>query len=132
MNEGTKMLDILQVAIPTDTPVTVASEVKILEILGIVSNPQLVASMQLVSAMVPPATPATVKGLIQMLTGLMRMSPKATTTHHQTITSLLTQLNGIPDSALTFGPFLSICQTLIESSRKTPVVHREKHESKAR
>ena len=62
MNEGTKILDILQVIIPGDTPLTVSSEVKILEILGMVKDPQLIRAMQLVSALVPPATPATLKG----------------------------------------------------------------------
>jgi hypothetical protein len=123
MNERTKLLDILAVAVPTDTPVTVSSEVKILEILGIVSNPQLVAAMQLVTTILPPSTPATVKGLIQLLGGLMKMNNKATSAHHKTITSLLVQLNGIPDTPLTFGTFLPICQMLIESSAKSHTAH---------
>ena len=122
MNERKKMLDILAVAVPTDTPVTVSSEVKILEILGIVSNPQLVAAMQLVTTMLPPATPATVKGLLQLLGGLMKINDKATTSHHNKITTLLVKLDGIPDAPLTFGTFLPICEKLIESSGKSHAV----------
>ena len=132
MNEGTKLLDILQVAIPADTPLTVSSEVKILELLGIVKDPHLIKAMQLVSALVPQSTPATLKGLVQLLAGLMRMSSKATASHHQSITAILAQLDAIPDANLTFGTFLSVCQTLIESSTKTHTVHHERHDPKGK
>ena len=132
MNEGTKILDILQVTIPTDTPLTVLSEVKILEILGMVKDPQLIKAMQLVSALVPPATPATLKGLVQMLGGLMRMSSKATASHHKSVAAILSQLDAVPDTNLTFGMFLSICQTLMESSSKTHAVNHEKHDTKVK
>jgi len=122
MNERFKMLEILAVAVPTDTPVTVSSEVKILEFLDIVSNPQLVAAMQLATTMLPPSTPATVKGLLQLLGGLMKMNDKATSSHQKTITGLLVQLEGMPDATLTFGTFLPICKMLIESSGKNPAV----------
>ena len=131
MNEGTKLLDILQVAVPADTPLTVSSEVKILELLGIVKNPQLITAMQLVSALVPPSTPATLKGLVQMLGGLMRMSSKATASHHQSITSIFSQLDAVPDTNLTFGTFLTICETLIELSGKASAAHAT-HQEKAR
>jgi hypothetical protein len=133
MNEGTKLLDILQVAVPTDTPLTVASEIKILEILGIVKTPQLISAMGLVSTLVPASTPATLKGLVQLLGGLMRMSGKATAAHHKSITTILAQLDTIPDSNLTFGTFLSVCQTLTESSGKAHhPVHHEKHDPKGK
>ncbi len=120
MNEGTKILDILQVAIPADTPLTVSSEIKVLELVGIVKSPQLIKAMEMVSALIPASTPATLKGLVQLLGSLMRMSTKATAAHHQSITSILSQLDLVPDTALTFGTFFSICQTLIESSTKKP------------
>ena len=119
MSEGTKILDILEVATPTDTPLTFSSEVKILEMLGIVKDPRLIRVMQLVSALVPPSTPATLKGLVQLLCSLMQMSSKAKASHHQSITKILSELDAIPDANLTFGTFLSVCRTLIESSGKT-------------
>jgi len=125
MDERTKILDILAIAVPPDTPVTVSSEAKILEILGIVSNPQLVAAMQLVATMVPESTLATVQGLIQLLVGLMKINEKATSAHYVTMDSLLLQLEGMEDEELTFGTFLPICQKLIESSVKRQTVHKK-------
>ena len=118
MNEAMRILDILQVAVPAGTPLTVASEIKVLELLGIVKNPQLVKAMQVVTSLVPASTPATLKGLVQLLGGLMRMSTKATASHHQSINAILSQLDLVPDTALTFGTFLAVCQTLLESSTK--------------
>jgi hypothetical protein len=132
MNEGTKLLDILQVAIPADTPLTISAEVKILELIGIVKQPQLLTAMQLVSALVPPSTPATLRGLVQMLGSLMRMSTKATVSHHRSISAIMSQLDAIPDTSLTFGTFLSVCQTLVESSSKTHTVDHEKDDPKGR
>jgi|ERR1035438_1423454 hypothetical protein len=133
MNENTKILAILQVATPTNAPLTVASEIKILELLGIVKDPQLVKALHLVSALVPPSTPATLKGLVQLLAGLMRMSSKATAAHHKSISAILAQLNGVPDTNLTFGAFLSICQTLNEaSSGEIHAVHHKKHDPKGK
>jgi hypothetical protein len=125
MNEGTKTLAILQMAISADTPLTVQSEVKILEILGIVKDRQLVTAMNLLSTLVPPSTPATLKGLVQILGGLMRMSNKATASHHDSITSILSKLDAIPDMNLTFGTFLSVCQKLIEAGGNVHAPHHE-------
>jgi hypothetical protein len=114
-----KILDILQVAVPASTPLTVTSEIKMLELLGVVKDPQLVNAMQLVSSLTPTTAQATLKGLVQLLSSLMRMSGKATSAHHQTINTVLTELEAIPDTTLTFGTFLAICQSLLEASGRT-------------
>jgi hypothetical protein len=132
MNEQTRDLYMLQVAVPANTPLTVGAEIKVLELLGIVKDPQLITSMQLASALVPPSTPATLKGLVQLLGNLMRMSRKAKSSHHRSIATILSRLDAFPDSNLTFGTFLSVCQKLIESSGKTHEVHYEKHDPKAK
>ncbi len=95
--------------------------VKILDVLGIVSNPQLVATMQLVTALLPASTPATVRGLIQLLGGLMKMNEKATAAEHKSINTMLAQLDLIPDTPLTFVTFLPICQRLVQSTEKKSV-----------
>jgi hypothetical protein len=123
MNEEAKILDIFQVAVPPDTPLTVSYEVKVLEILGIVKDPQLIGAMQLVSAQLPSSTPATLKGLLQMLGALMLMSKRATSSHHSSVAAILSRLDDIPDTNLTFGSFLSVCKKLIEASGK---VHKKK------
>jgi hypothetical protein len=125
MDETKKLLNILQVTVPGDTALTIQSELRILEVLGIVKDPQLIAAMNLVSALVPPSTPATLKGLIQILGSLMRMSSKAKAAHHQSISSVLSKLESTPDFSFTFGTFLSVCQTLISTSK----AHRGKQKS---
>jgi hypothetical protein len=119
MSESTKMLSILQAATPADAPLTVSYEVKVLEILGIVKEPELVGAMQLAAALLPPSTPATLKGLVQMLGALMHMSKKATAAHHDSISTILSRLESLPDINLTFGSFLSVCQKLLEASSKS-------------
>ena len=52
-----KTLTLLQVTVPPDTALTVAAEVKILEILGIISNPEAVKAMNLALNLVPAGTP---------------------------------------------------------------------------
>jgi hypothetical protein len=118
MREQTTILTLLQVAVPSDTPLSVAAEVRILEILGIVSNPALIQAMNLASSLVPPATPATMKGLVQLLSGLIQMNPKSTKTHHETLNKLVASLASAPDVALTFGTFLPICESLLKASPK--------------
>jgi hypothetical protein len=75
--------------------------------------------MQMAASLVPASTPATLKGLLQMLGGLMHMSDKAKPTHHRSIEAILAQLDAVPDETLTFGPFLAVCQTLMEGATKT-------------
>src|SRR5215470_6993391 len=112
MSEMTKIVDLLQTVVPAEVPLTVQSEVRVLEVLRIVKDPQLVTVMNLVAELVPPSTPATLKGLVKLLGALMRISGKAKSSHHDSITSVLTKLDATPDVNLTFGTFLSICQTL--------------------
>lgn len=114
----TKTLTLLQVAVPPETALSIASEVKILEMLGIISNPEAVKAMNLALNLVPPATPATVHGLVLLLTGLMRLHPKITKKHDDTLSKLLKTLNDVPDVALTFGTFLPICESLLKASKQ--------------
>ena len=88
MSEGTKTLAILQMAISADTADG--------SVRGQNSrNPRhrkrssVGRGYELLSTLVPPSTPATLKGLVQILGGLMRMSNKATASHHDSITSIL-------------------------------------------
>lgn len=118
MREETKILTLLQVAVPTNTLLTVSAEVKILEILGIVSNPELVKAMNLSVSLIPPTTSATMKGLVQLLSGLIRMNPKSDKTHHASLDKLVASLASTPDVALTFGTFLPICESLLRARHK--------------
>lgn len=118
MNDRTSHLLLLQVAVPAATVVSVATEVRILEILGIVSNPDTVKTMQLTLTLVPPETPATLRGLFQMLAGLVRLNQKSTKSHHDQLTKHLETLATVPDAVLTFGTFLPICETLLAASHK--------------
>jgi hypothetical protein len=99
-----------------ETVLTVSSEVRILELLGIVSNPELVKAMQVMLLVVPPATQATFKGLLELLGGLIKLNPKTTKSHHDTLTKHLQSLATIPDAILTFGTFLPICETLLKAA----------------
>ena len=118
MNDKSNQLLLLQVAVPSSTVVTVAAEVRILEMLGIVSNPEMVKAMTLTLALVPPDTPAMMKGLFQLLAGLIRLDSKATTAHHDSINKHLESLGTVADSVLTFGTFLPICETLMKAKHK--------------
>ncbi len=84
--------------------------------LGIVSNPELVKAMQVMLLVVPPATQATFKGLLELLGGLIKLNPKTTKSHHDTLTKQLQSLATIPDAILTFGTFLPICETLLKAA----------------
>ena len=118
MNDKSNQLLLLQVAVPNSTVVTVAAEVRILEMLGIVSNPEMVKAMTLMLALVPPDTPAMLKGLFQLLAGLVRLDTKATAAHHDSINKHLESLSTVADSVLTFGTFLPICETLMKAKHK--------------
>lgn len=115
MIADTKFLTLLQVVVPPDTPLTVPSMIKVMEVLGVVSSPELVNNMQLVTALIPTGTPATLGSLIKLLSNLIKHHPKATQSHHEALSKLLKSLEGLPDSALTFGTFLPICEVLIKA-----------------
>ncbi len=114
MREEIKILTLLQVTVPSSTLLYVSAEVKILEILGIVSNPELVRAMNLSSSLVPPTTQATMRGLVQLLSSLIRMNPKCSKAQHASLNKLVASLTNTPDVALTFGSFLPICESLLQ------------------
>jgi hypothetical protein len=117
MHEKTTILTLLQVAVPANTLLTISAEVKILEILGIVSNPELVEAMNLSLSLMPASTTtsATMKGLVQLLSALIRMNPNSDKTHHASLDKLVESLASTPDVALTFGTFLPICDSLLKA-----------------
>jgi hypothetical protein len=120
MGEEKTIFTLLQVTVPANTPLTVSAEVKILEILGIVSNPQLVKAMNLSLSLMPSptTTSATMKGLVQLLSALIRMNPKSDKTHHASLDKLVASFASTPDLALTFGTFLPICESLLTARHK--------------
>jgi hypothetical protein len=118
MRDKATILSLLQIAVPANTLLTVPAEVKILEILGIVSNPDLVKAMNLSLSLIPPTTPATMKGLVQLLNSLVRMNPKSTRTHHSSLDNLMASLASSPDTPLTFGTFLPICDSLLHARHR--------------
>jgi hypothetical protein len=120
MGEEKTILTLLQLAVPANTLLTVSAEVKILEILGIVSNPELVKAMNLSLSLMPSpsTTSATMKGLVQLLNALIRMNPKSTKTHHTSLDKLVASLANAPDATLTFGTFLPICESLLKARHK--------------
>ena len=117
-----KTLLILQVTVPPATVLTVPTQVKILELLGIVSNPELVRAMNISLTLVPPNTIATVHGLFQLLSSLIKLNPKATKAHYDSLAKHLADLGKVPDAALTYGTFLPICETLLTAAH-----HKREH-----
>jgi hypothetical protein len=120
MREETTILTLLQVAVPANTLLTVSAEVKILESLGIVSNPELVRAMNLSLSLMPSpsTTAATLKGLVQLLSALVKMNQKTTKADHASLEKLVVSLAGTPDAPLTFGTFLQICESLLKARHK--------------
>jgi hypothetical protein len=117
-NETKLMLDVVKHSIPATTPLTIATEMEVLEMLGIVREPKLVALIGKLAKLVPTGTPATLHNLLHLLSHLMRMSERATADHHLIINDNLAALHAIPDVALTFGTFMNICEMLLESHAK--------------
>ena len=112
------MLDLVKNSIPAATALTVATEMEVLELIGIVKDPKLVALLNRLARLVPDGTPATLHNLINLLGHLMHMSDKATHDHRLMIDASLAALGAIPDVALTFGTFMSICEALLEAHHK--------------
>lgn len=119
MTESTKLLGFLQATVPADTVVTISSEINILESLGIVSNERAVSAMKVASLLVDPDTPATFRGLTNMLTQLMKMNPAATDKHQAAISNASAQAGQVDDFQLTFGTFLPICEELLKAKGKS-------------
>jgi hypothetical protein len=117
MREERTILTLLQVAVPANTLLTISAEVKILELLGIVSNPELVKAMNLSLTLMPSptTTSATMKGLVQLLSSLIRMNPESDKAHHASLDKLVASLANTPDVALSYGTFLPICESLLKA-----------------
>ena len=60
-------------------------------------------------------TSATVKGLVQLLSALIRMNPESTKAHHDSLDKLRATLASSPDEPLTFGTFLPMCESLLKA-----------------
>jgi hypothetical protein len=118
------MLDLVKGSIPASTPLTISTQMEVLQLLGIVNEPKFVELIGKLGKLTPTGTPATLHNLIHLLSHLMRMSDRATSDHHETIIAGLSALNAIPDVALTFGTFMAICEELMESH------HRHQSQSK--
>jgi len=108
------LLKFLQSIVPAATPVTISSEINLLESLEIISNEKAVSAMRTAALLIPPDTPATFRGLVNMLAQLMKMNPKITDAHRKTIDESLALAGQGGDFPLTFGTFLPICQKLLE------------------
>lgn len=115
MHEEKKFLALLQVTVPPDTVLTVNSELKILQMLGIVSNPELVKSIEIANTLIPPSTQATLYNLITLLGNLIIRHPKATKAHQNAVVKILGSFKDVPDAVLTFGTFLPICDALMKA-----------------
>jgi len=129
--ESKMMIGLLNGIIPASTPLTVQTEIQVLELIGIVKDPELVKKMKLLTSIAPAGTPTTLHGLFQLIGGLMHMSSRATNENHASIDESLSILKYMPDVALTYGTFIAICQTLLEfHNRHHPESHgRHEHKS---
>lgn len=115
-----ELLEFLARAVPGYTVVTISSEIMILESLGIVSDEGAVSAMRTASLLVPPDTPATFRGLMNMLTRLIRMNPKFTDQHRVVLDRAVMEAGQIEDFQLTFGTLLPICRKLLNAKREAP------------
>lgn len=122
MLEENKLLSLLQLTVPADTALMVPAQIQILELLGIVSSPQLKSSVEMAAALVPPNTPATLHGLVILLGKLIEHHPKSNKTHTDELSKLLNNFGDVPDAAFTYGTFLSVCGSLVKAIHK----HRNK------
>ncbi|HWF76560.1 MAG TPA: hypothetical protein VN694_05220 [Caulobacteraceae bacterium] len=131
MIDHSTLLTLLEVTVPPDTALTVPNEVKILEIVGIVANPDMIKAMNLAETLAPPATPATLQGLVHLLSGLGKMNPDTPQSSHDTLATLLQNLQKAPDVPLTFGMFLPILRSFQSAAARKPEHEgrrREEHE----
>ncbi len=129
--ESKMMIGLLNGIIPAGTPVTVDMEIQVLELIGMVKEPELVKKMKLLTSIAPPGTPATLHGLFQLIGGLMHMSSKATSDNHTSIDEALSVLKDMPDVALTYGTFIAICQTLQEFHHQHEPQSHGRHQHKS-
>ena len=125
MPEARKLIEFLQNTVPADTLVTVSAEINILETLGVVSDERAVSSMRVASLLIPPDTPATFRGLMNLLTGLISMNPKFADKHQGVLDKAFAESRQIDDFQLNFGTFLPICQKLLGAKEKGEPSHRQ-------
>lgn len=77
MNTELKMMiGLLNGIMPAGTPLTVQMEIQVLELIGIVKDPELIKKMKLLTSIAPEGAPATLHGLFQLIGGLMHMSSR--------------------------------------------------------
>lgn len=118
MTEAKKFLSLLQVAVSPDTALTVPAEIKILEMLGIINEPELEKAMDFTIALIPANTTATLHAFIALLGNIVKHHPKSNKHHHDEMSKLLKKFNDVPDGALTYGTFLPICELLLKAIYK--------------
>jgi hypothetical protein len=124
MTEARKLIEILQNTVPADTPVTISSEINILESLGVVSDERAVSAMRTASLLIAPDSLATFRGLMNLLTQLIRMNPKFADKDKGTLDKALAEAGQIDDFTLNFGTFLPICQKLLDAKESgEPALH---------
>ena len=118
VTEARRLIELLQSTVPAGTPVTISSEVRLLETLGVVSDEHAVSAMKVSSLLIPPDTPATFRGLMNLLTGLIQMNSKFGEKDQETLDKAVAEAWKVDDFQLTFGTFLSICQKLLDAKEK--------------
>jgi hypothetical protein len=130
MVDHSTLLTLLEVTVAPDTALTVPNEVKILEIVGVVTSPEMIKALNIAESLVPTTTPATLQGLVHLLSGLGKMNPDTPQSSHDTLATLLQNLQNAPDVPLTFGTFLPILRSFLTAASKKPE-HRHEHERSA-
>ena len=123
MNEATKHLSLLEVTVPPTTALTVTAQVKILQMLGIISDPQLVKSSDIAIAMIPAETPASLHGLITLLRNIVTNHPKSDKSHEDELAVVLKDVSQLPDIPLTYGVFLPLCESIMTAKEKEAALH---------
>ena len=131
MVDHSTLLTLLEVTVAPDTALTVPNEVKILEIVGIVSSPDMIKALNIAESLVPATTPATLQGLVHLLSGLGKMNPDTPQSSHDTLATLLQNLQKAPDVPLTFGIFLPILRSFLTAASKEHETHRRHERERA-
>lgn len=126
MAEEKRYLSLLQVTVPPDTALTVTAQLKILEILGIVSSPELLKSAEIAAGMIPANTPASLHGLLVLLKNIIRHHPKSDKSHEDELEVVMKEVKKLPDAPLTFGDFLFICDRIMKAMEKEAALHLHK------
>lgn len=124
MTEARELVEFLKNTVPPNTVVTISSEINLLESLGVVSDERAVSAMRVGSLFIPPDSPATFRGLMNLLAQLIRTNPKFADMHRHALDKALVEAGQIDDFPLDFGTFLPICQKLLDAKEKgEPSLH---------